>query len=165
MAKKRPSYKGCTVCDEWLKFSNFKAWMEQQDWQGKQLDKDIIKPGNTIYCPEFCAMVCKLTNSFVVDKKSCRGKYPLGVHFCIRSKKFAAQCGDTFAGKHKSIRIGYYNTPEEAHRAYLAVKHELAIELAEIQTDKRVAEALVNRYSIHSSNQLNNSCSGLFWPL
>ena len=26
---KHPTYKGCTVCDEWLIFSNFKTWMEQ----------------------------------------------------------------------------------------------------------------------------------------
>ena len=38
---KRPNYFDCTVCEEWLLFSNFKKWMEQQDWEGKQLDKDL----------------------------------------------------------------------------------------------------------------------------
>ena len=42
------TYSECTVCEEWLTFSNFKTWMEQQDWKGKQLDKDIIKKGNKI---------------------------------------------------------------------------------------------------------------------
>ena len=37
--EKHPSYKGCSVCEEWLTFSNFKAWMETQDWKGKSLDK------------------------------------------------------------------------------------------------------------------------------
>lgn len=32
-------YVGVTVCDDWLTFSKFKAWMQQQDWKGKELDK------------------------------------------------------------------------------------------------------------------------------
>lgn len=28
--EKQPTYKGCSVCDEWLTFSNFRKWMEQQ---------------------------------------------------------------------------------------------------------------------------------------
>ena len=34
------TYKGCTVSEEWLTFSNFKNWMEKQDWEGKHLDKE-----------------------------------------------------------------------------------------------------------------------------
>jgi hypothetical protein len=51
---KRPTYAGVTICDEWLTFSNFKAWMEQQDWEGKYLDKDYMSviTGKKIYSPE-----------------------------------------------------------------------------------------------------------------
>ena len=28
---------GRTVCDEWLTFSNFKKWMQTQDWEGREL--------------------------------------------------------------------------------------------------------------------------------
>jgi len=38
----RPSYEECIVCEEWLTFSNFKKWTEQQDWEDKQLDKDFF---------------------------------------------------------------------------------------------------------------------------
>lgn len=41
---KNKSYKDVTVCKEWHLFSNFKKWMEQQDWEGKELDKDILYP-------------------------------------------------------------------------------------------------------------------------
>lgn len=45
--EQNPTYVGCTVCDEWLTFSKFKAWMETQDWKDKQLDKDILVPGTS----------------------------------------------------------------------------------------------------------------------
>lgn len=48
----RPTYKDCKVCGEWLTYSNFAEWAKTQDYEGKQLDKDIITPGNKIYCPE-----------------------------------------------------------------------------------------------------------------
>ena len=37
-----PTYVGCYVSDEWLLFSNFRAWMCKQDWVGLYLDKDIL---------------------------------------------------------------------------------------------------------------------------
>ena len=40
--ERNPTYIGCTVSKEWLVFSNFRAWMMTQDWQGKHLDKDIF---------------------------------------------------------------------------------------------------------------------------
>lgn len=47
----RQSYAGCYVCDEWLTFSNFKSWMEKQDWEGKHLDKDLLQTGSKVYSP------------------------------------------------------------------------------------------------------------------
>ena len=39
--ERHPTYKDCTVCEEWTTFSNFKKWMQGQDYQGKHLDKDL----------------------------------------------------------------------------------------------------------------------------
>jgi len=41
--EKYPTYKGCSVCEDWLYFSRFKAWMEKQAWEGLVLDKDYHK--------------------------------------------------------------------------------------------------------------------------
>ena len=41
---KNPTYIGCYVAKEWLTFSNFKAWMGSQQWQGMELDKGVISP-------------------------------------------------------------------------------------------------------------------------
>ena len=51
--KKNPTYKDCWACDEWLLFSNFKAWMRAQEWEGKHIDKDLLITGNKKkYSPE-----------------------------------------------------------------------------------------------------------------
>ena len=42
--ERKPSYIGTNVCSEWLSATAFKKWMDQQDWSGKCLDKDIITP-------------------------------------------------------------------------------------------------------------------------
>jgi hypothetical protein len=145
--KRNPTYNGCTVCEEWLTFSNFKAWMETQDWEGKHLDKDILCEGNKVYCPEYCVFVTKLTNTFILDSKKVRGEYMLGVFFHKRDKVYVAQCNNTFGiTKNQNRYLGYFETELEAHLAWKAKKHEYACRLAELQDDPRVAEALVNMY-------------------
>ena len=65
----------------------FKRWMEKQDWEGKQLDKDIIKKGNKLYCPEFCFFVDNKVNSILTDPAAARGGTPNGVHKRKNSNK------------------------------------------------------------------------------
>lgn len=142
--KKRPTYAGCAVADCWLIFSNFKEWMQTQDWQGKQLDKDILCVGNKIYSPETCAFVCRITNIFTVDSAAARGKWPIGTHFNKQSRKFQSQCCNPFSKKHE--HLGYYTNADAAHSKWKERKHELACQLADLQTDQRVAKALRTRY-------------------
>jgi len=59
-----PCYQGCIVCDEWHKLSNFKAWMESQDWEEKELDKDLFGTGK-LYSPEMCAFIPPWVNTFL----------------------------------------------------------------------------------------------------
>ena len=68
--ERRPAYKDVVVRQEWLTFSNFKRWMEKQDWEGKQLDKDIIVLGNKVYSPETCAFVLGVTNGFITAREA-----------------------------------------------------------------------------------------------
>jgi hypothetical protein len=140
----KPSYKGCSVCDEWLKFSNFKLWMDSQDWKGKELDKDLLVNGNKVYSPENCVFVNKLTNSFILDRSVNRGLLPIGVDFYFSSGKFRSQCSNPFTKKHE--HLGYFACQHQAHLAWRKRKHELACQLADLQTDDRVAEALRTRY-------------------
>lgn len=140
-----PTYKDVTCCGEWLTFSNFKRWMEQQDWVGKQLDKDIIFPDNKVYSPETCAFVSSTTNSFVLASGAARGEHPLGVYWNKKARKFQAQCSNPFTKKRETL--GYFVTPEEAHEVWRKRKYEFAQLVAETETDPRVIEALKKRYS------------------
>lgn len=136
----RPTYIGCTVCDEWLTFSNFKAWMETQDWEGKALDKDLLVSGNKIYSPDTCTFVTRQVNSFLLDSGATRGEHPVGVYWDASKGKFRAMCCSLGRGQ-KSL--GLYSDPESAHQAWREYKLKLAGELATLQTDKRVSEALL----------------------
>lgn len=140
--KIRPNYKDCFVCDEWLYFSNFKLWMEQQDWEGKDLDKDLLYPGNKIYSPETCVFVDRKINAFVTDRSNSRTEGLIGASFEKETGRFKASCQD----EGRTINLGRYSTSEEAHKAWLAFKLEKAYKLAAEQTDPRVAEALIDRY-------------------
>lgn len=58
----RPTYSDVSVCDRWLNYDNFFEDMSSTWWAGATLDKDITKPGNRVYCPEYCKWVSKSEN-------------------------------------------------------------------------------------------------------
>lgn len=140
---KRPTYAECTVCKEWLVFSNFKAWMETQNWVGKHLDKDLLVIGNKHYSPETCVFVDPIVNTFLLDCKASRGKYMVGVCWSERDGKFSSRCRN---GK-RSVSLGNHHSELEAHLAWREHKHKVACELADKQSDPRVTEALRNRFA------------------
>ena len=140
------SYIGTSVCSEWLYATAFKKWMEQKDWHGKCLDKDIIAPGSRLYSPETCAFVLQATNKFVIASDAIRGDYPIGVDLFKRTGKYRARCENLFTGKKEYL--GCFSTPEEAHEAWRKRKHELAQLVANTESDPRIVEALKKRYSL-----------------
>ena len=139
------NYIGTSVCSEWLSATVFKKWMEQQDWHGKSLDKDIIAPGSKLYSPETCAFVLQATNLFVIASDASRGEYPTGVSLCKPTGKYRAKCGNPFTGKQE--HLGLFSTPEDAHEAWRRRKHELAQLVAATESDMRIVQALKKRYS------------------
>ena len=141
----RPSYIGTSVCSEWLYAATFKKWMEEQDWHGKCLDKDIIVPRSKLYSPDTCAFVLKATNSFVIASDACRGEYPIGVHLLKPTGKYQALCQNPFTGKRE--HLGLFSTPEEAHEAWRKRKYEIAQLVAATESDPRIVAALKKRYS------------------
>ena len=143
--EKHPTYKGCSVSDEWLTFSVFKDWMVKQNWKGNQLDKDILFEGNKVYNADTCVFVSPLVNTFTTDSGAARGEWLIGADWYKPSRKFRARCNNPFTNKKE--HLGYFNCDLGAHNAWLKRKLELARELAAIQTDERVAKALVDRYS------------------
>jgi len=142
--QKFPTYQDCYVCQEWLRFSNFKKWMDAQDWEGKHLDKDILIPGNKMYSPETCAFVSPALNSFVVDQASTRGDLPIGVCYWADRKKYRANVSNPFTKRYEYL--GLFDSVDAAKAAWRKRKHELACLYADEQPDPRVASALRKRY-------------------
>lgn len=143
--ERRPNYKSCTVSEDWLAFSSFKSWMEKQDWEGMHLDKDLLIEGNKIYSAETCVFVTQMVNSFTTDGGAARGEWLIGVDWHKASEKFRASCSNPFTKKRETL--GRFTCEQQAHQAWQKRKLELAKELAAIQSDPRIAKALISRYS------------------
>lgn len=126
--QKYPTYIGCLVCEEWLTFSNFKSWMEKQDWEGKHLDKDILSEGGKIYSPETCIFVSARVNYFLISGNARRGNYKLGVRWHKDVGKFSAQINDLNS---KALHLGYFTDESAAHNVWLKAKLKLADELCD----------------------------------
>lgn len=140
----RPTYIGCTVTPEWHSFSVFRAWMLERDWAGKDLDKDILFPGNKEYSPATCVFISRQLNSFLCDAGAVRGDHPIGVYWHDRSNKFMAYCNNPFTGKRD--HLGYFTSENLAYEAWRRRKHQHACRYAEIEDDHRICAALRIRY-------------------
>ena len=140
---KCPTYIGCTVCDEWLVFSVFREWMVLQDWEGKQLDKDLLVEGNKVYSPDTCVFVSSSLNTLFNDSLTKRGIYPLGVSKCKQTGKFRA----TGSILNRCKNLGRFVTPELAHAAYCKYKKEVIKEVAQEyeHINKELYSALILR--------------------
>ena len=124
--KENPTYRGTTVCEEWLTLSNFITWVEShENWRGKRIDKDILCPGNKHYSPETCVLVSTRLNNLLTDRAALRGECPKGVN--LDGKRYRARI--LIHGK--KVSKGSYDTRREAHRVYCKAKEEYIREWAE----------------------------------
>ena len=149
--KKHPTYKCCTVCEEWLNYSNFKKWFNDNyyeiDGERMDLDKDILVKGNKIYSPDTCVFVPQNINKLFIKRNKARGKYPIGVYLNKDLNKFIAQCNTFYNGKKQKKYLGLYNTIEEAFNAYKQFKEADIKQIADEYKDKipnKLYEAMYN---------------------
>lgn len=136
-----PTYSKCTIDKTWSKFSVFKSWMEKQDWEGKQLDKDVLVSGNNVYGPDTCLFVSRAVNMFMVDREDSLRELPHGVKLTVDGT-YSAQL--KVGGK--SEHIGTFKNSAEASDAYRKRKQEVAMILANEQTDYRVKNAIMVKF-------------------
>ncbi|NCB78654.1 MAG: hypothetical protein EOM41_01390 [Bacilli bacterium] len=150
---KNPTYKDCSVCNEWLTFSNFKKWMETQDWEGKALDKDLLIYQNKVYSPETCCFVPQEINSFLTKCNKSRGQHPLGVDRIKRCAKFRCRINNGTGGNEY---LGLYASEQAAHKAWQLAKMERCMLLIEQQTDTKVIAGLERVYIKIQNDYINN---------
>lgn len=137
---KNPAYRGCSVCNEWLTFSNFKKWFDENYIEGYELDKDILEKGNRIYCPEKCCFVPKRINIMLINNRRARGKYPIGV-----SSKDGLKFDVTIGGVYK----GRFDNVTDAFNHYKAIRESEIKQVANEyysngKITERVYDALMN---------------------
>lgn len=139
-----PTYVGCSVVPEWHSFMAFRDWMLGQEWEDKQLDKDILVKDNQLYSPSTCVFISAQLNSFITNNSSAKGEYPMGVYWSKKNGKFKAQCSNPFTLEREYL--GLFDCKDLAHEAWRKRKHEHAITYASMQTDNRIADALSVRF-------------------
>jgi hypothetical protein len=144
-ADRYPWYLGTDVDQAFHRFSDYAEWMMKQpgwDRDGWHLDKDILIKGNKTYGPDKCVFVPGAINSLLVKRSALRGDYPIGVKREKNCKTFVAVCGIDGA----RIRLGKFNDPVSAFKAYKAAKEEQIKRLAELfknQIDPRTYASLL----------------------
>ena len=137
--KKEPTYKGCSICSEWLMFNTFKEWFDNYYVENFEIDKDLLSGvDGKIYSPDTCVFLPTEINRFLGGKSTkIREGFPLGVF--ISGKRFIAKHGRTY--------LGTFGTIEEARNTYLKAKKEYITNLANKWKDKiepRAYDALIN---------------------
>jgi len=123
-----------------LTFSNFKSWAEKQDWQHKQLDKDILGDGK-LYSKDTCRFVESWLNNILNNHGRATGKWPVGVSYDKSRNKFAAWL--SIDGKTKGL--GRFNTVPEAHQAYLIAKYQYVTGKINNYPDQKIREAVLDK--------------------
>ena len=149
----RPSYIDCSVVKEWLTFSNFRKWMETQDWQSKQLDKDILIAGNKEYGPNSCIFVSGEINNLMLDNAAARGDLPLGVHLDKCSGMYVSMC---HAGGSQEY-LGKFITVDEAEYTYCIFKSRLIKETScqdESLLNTKIQSALLRHANLFYSKAM-----------
>ena len=143
---KYPSYRDVSCVEEWLKFSNFRSWVLTQQWEGLELDKDILVEGSKIYSPETCCFVPKEVNYLLLDSRAIRGKLPLGVDFRKKENVYRARVSGVKLPRGST----QCKTPEEAHRVWQygkidSIESKILWYMLQPCYDQRVANALYLR--------------------
>lgn len=145
---RNPSYIGCTCDSEWLYLSNFIKWVDEQpnrNWESCELDKDFLMKDNKHYGKNTCVFINKSLNSFTSNRRNTRGSSMVGTYFLESTQKYQSHCNDPF--KRDNGYLGSYHTELEAHKVWQAKKHQYACELADLQPDIKVANALRYMYA------------------
>lgn len=143
--ERQPQYKECSVCEEWLNYSNFKVWYDQNKVPGMSLDldKDILFKGNKVYSPETCCFVPHAINTLFLSRKADRGSYPIGVYYDKDKMKYRAVMA--FMGR--QIKLGWFDTAESAFARYKEYKEDFIQDIAEQYKGKipdKVYEAMMS---------------------
>lgn len=116
------NYREVSVCDRWLKFSNFKCDVFKMKGFQKsisdrwELDKDLLSEGSKIYSPETCCFVPKvLNNLFKIPLDKFDKSLPTNV---TRNKKSGKLLVRLQVSPTEYKHLGCFDTLQEAFPVY-----------------------------------------------
>lgn len=115
--KKYPTYKGCTVSENFKSYSYFYEWCQNQigfNLDGFELDKDLLVKNNKIYSEDMCLFLPRSVNVFLTKSNKSRGSLPVGVLFHKLTKKFLSEISIDGKKKH----LGVFTNKYDAFDAY-----------------------------------------------
>lgn len=138
-----PTYLGVNVCNDWHKFSKFRAWWLVNQIDGYQIDKDLLSDSKE-YSPDTCVFISHVLNTLTIDSGASRGECPIGVSFHKQSGRFEAHCRNPITGKREFL--GLFCCQEDAHAAWMKRKLSIAIDLKGDMDaiDKRIYDRVVS---------------------
>ena len=145
--KKRPTYEGCEVSENFKHYSYFYEWCHKQigfGVEGFELDKDLLVKGNKVYSEDSCVFIPSEINSLLIKCTASRGEHLVGVYWCKTAKAFVARVNRNKGG---SEHLGLFKTEIEAFNAYKKAKEAFVKEQAEKwkgKIDDRAYEALMS---------------------
>lgn len=130
------------VCEQWLVFSEFCNWANDNWFDGAVLSTKIIADGNPIG-PENTMLITKKLSGFLNPgrKKSC---LPDGVSFEKDRSKYLASCSNPNTGK--IDKIGRYESPSRAHHEWKKRKLIYAAQILAEEPDQRARKAVLSMY-------------------
>ena len=135
MHETHKTYKGCSTCQDWHCYENFKIWYDNNYYELGQekmcLDKDILLKGNKIYSPNTCIFVPNRINTLFTKSNKTRGNCPIGVFYNKKIKNYRTMYSKFNDGKSKNVNIGSFKTPEEAFYAYKQTKESYIKQVAD----------------------------------
>ena len=148
---KCPTYKDCSVSDNFKYYPYFKEWCNNQigfnvlDDKGNhfELDKDLLIKGNKVYSEDACCFIPREINVALIYNQTKKGNHPIGVSYSKVNNKFVVYVKK---GEGSREYLGYFEDASVAFLAYKASKEAYLKELANKWKDKidpRVYEALI----------------------
>lgn len=125
--KRKTSYIGCTVSDNFKNYSYFYDWYNSQKYKcndSAELDKDLLVKGNKLYSENTCCLIPPKINAIFVKKRKNNG-LPVGVskHY----NKF--YCEASFANG--PVKVYGFDTIDDAAKKYKELKELHVKKIAE----------------------------------
>ena len=119
-----PTYRGCTVSDDFLHYPTFKEWYFEQSShvnEGWVIDKDLLcRGGVKVYSPNTCVLLPPEINSLLTTTKAKRGSLPIGVRYSKNKQRYQADIGMNG----ENFSLGIYDTKEEAFTVYKQARED-----------------------------------------